>query len=143
GCQQVLFLDAKDDRYLEELGGMNVFVLRRDGTVETPRLTGTILEGITRDAVITIWEDDNRKLIEMDITLDEVRSGIDSGDIVEVFACGTAAVVTPVGRLASPDFDITINDGEAGEITMGIRQKLTDIQYGRAEDTYGWMRQVL
>ncbi|PKQ26259.1 MAG: branched chain amino acid aminotransferase [Actinobacteria bacterium HGW-Actinobacteria-4] len=143
GCQQVLFLDAKDDRFLEELGGMNVFVVRRDGTVETPRLTGTILEGITRDAVMTILEDDNRKVIEKDITLDEVRSGIESGDIVEVFACGTAAVVTPVGRLASPDFDVTINGGEAGDITMGIRQKLTDIQYGRAEDAYGWMRQVL
>ena len=143
GCQQVLFLDAREDRYLEELGGMNVFVVRRDGTVETPRLTGTILEGITRDAVMTILEDDNRKVIEKDITLDEVRSGIESGDIVEVFACGTAAVVTPVGRLASPDFDVTINGGEAGDITMGIRQKLTDIQYGRAEDAYGWMRQVL
>jgi len=143
GCQQVLFLDAKDDRYLEELGGMNVFVVRRDGTVETPRLTGTILEGITRSSVLTILDDDQRKVIEKDITLDEVREGVESGDIVEVFACGTAAVVTPVGRLASPNFDATVGDGEAGKITMGIRQKLTDIQYGRQEDTWGWMRQVL
>ncbi|GIG55196.1 branched-chain amino acid aminotransferase [Demequina activiva] len=142
GCQQVLFLDAKEGRFLEELGGMNVFVVRRDGTIETPRLTGTILEGITRSSVIQQLEDDGRKVIEKDITLDEVRTGVESGDIAEVFACGTAAVVTPVGRLASPDFDVTINDGVAGTVTMGIRQRLTDIQYGRDEDTYGWMRRI-
>ncbi len=67
---------------------------------------------------------------------------MDSGDIAEVFACGTAAVVTPVGRLASPDFDLTINGGEAGDVTMAIRGRLTDIQYGRAKDVYGWMRRV-
>ncbi|WP_062079366.1 branched-chain amino acid aminotransferase [Demequina globuliformis] len=142
GCQQVLFLDAKDGRYLEELGGMNVFVVRKDGTVETPRLTGTILEGITRSSVIQLLDDDSRKVVEKDITLDEIRAGVDSGDIAEVFACGTAAVVTPVGRLASPDFDLTINGGEAGAVTMAIRKRLTDIQYGRAEDTYGWMHRV-
>lgn len=142
GCQQVLFLDAKEGRFLEELGGMNVFVVRRDGTVETPRLTGTILEGITRSSVIRQLQDDGRQVTERDITLDEVRTGIESGDIAEIFACGTAAVVTPVGRLASPEFDLTINGGEAGEVTMGIRQRLTDIQYGRDEDTYGWMRRV-
>ena len=142
GCQQVLFLDAKDDRYLEELGGMNVYIVRRDGTVETPRLTGTILEGITRFSVNQLLEDDGRKVIEKDITLDEVRSGIESGDIAEIFACGTAAVVTPVGRLASPDFDLTVGGGEPGEVTMAIRKRLTDIQYGRAEDVYGWMRRV-
>ncbi len=143
GCQQVLFLDAREDRYLEELGGMNVFVVRRDGSVETPRLTGTILEGITRASVIQQLEDQNFKVIEKDITADEVVAGIESGDIAEVFACGTAAVVTPVGRLASPDFDVTINGGEAGEVTMRIRKALTDIQYGRSEDTYGWMQQVV
>lgn len=121
---------------------MNVFVVRRDGTIETPRLTGTILEGITRSSVIQQLEDDGRKVIEKDITLEEVRTGVESGDIAEVFACGTAAVVTPVGRLASPEFDVTINDGVAGEVTMGIRQRLTDIQYGRDEDTYGWMRRI-
>ncbi len=143
GCQQVLFLDAREDRYLEELGGMNVFVVRRDGTVETPRLTGTILEGITRASVIQQLQDDNFKVIEKDITADEVVAGVESGDIAEVFACGTAAVVTPVGRLASPDFDVTINAGEAGAVTMRIRKALTDIQYGRAEDTYGWMQRVV
>ncbi len=142
GCQQVLFLDARDGRYLEELGGMNVFVVRKDGTIETPRLTGTILEGITRSSVIRLLEDDNRKVVEKDITLDEIRAGVDGGDIGEVFACGTAAVVTPVGRLASPEFDLTVNGGEAGDVTMAIRKRLTDIQYGRAEDIYGWMQRI-
>jgi len=142
GCQQVLFLDAKEEKYLDELGGMNVFVVRADGSVETPRLNGNILEGITRSSVITQLEDGGRKVLEKDITLDEIRAGVDSGDIVEVFACGTAAAVTPVGRLASPDFDLTINGGVAGEVTLAIRKSLTDIQYGRAADPYGWMRRV-
>jgi len=142
GCQQVLFLDAREEKYLDELGGMNVFVVRADGTVETPRLTGNILEGITRSSVIRQLEDSGRKVLEKDITLAEVCAGIESGDVVEVFACGTAAVVTPVGRLASPDFDLTINGGVAGDVTLAIRKSLTDIQYGRAADHYGWMRRV-
>ncbi len=142
GCQQVLFLDSSTDTYVEELGGMNLFIVRKDGTVETPRLTGTILEGITRSSVLQLLNDDSRKVVEKDITLAEVREGLASGDIAEVFSCGTAAVVTPVGRLASPDFDFSINGGEAGDVTMAIRTRLTDIQYGRAEDTHGWMRTV-
>jgi branched-chain amino acid aminotransferase len=143
GCQQVLFLDARDERYLEELGGMNVFVVKADGTVETPRLTGTILEGITRSSVIRLLEEQDLKVIEKNITMDEVVAGVSDGSITEVFACGTAAVVTPVGRLASDGFDITIGDGEAGAVTMGIRKTLTDIQYGHTEDPYGWMKRVV
>jgi branched-chain amino acid aminotransferase len=143
GCQQVLFLDAREERYLEELGGMNVFVVKGDGTVETPRLTGTILEGITRSSVIRLLEEQDLKVVEKNITMDEVVAGVNDGSIAEVFACGTAAVVTPVGRLASDGFDVTIGGGEAGAVTMGIRKTLTDIQYGHAEDTYGWMQRVV
>ncbi len=143
GCQQVLFLDAREDKFLEELGGMNVFVVRSDGTVETPRLTGTILEGITRASVIQMLEDQNVTVVLRDITADEVVAGVESGEVAEVFACGTAAVVTPVGRLVSPDFDVTIGGGQAGDVTMRIRKALTDIQYGRVEDPYGWMRRVV
>jgi branched-chain amino acid aminotransferase len=142
GCQQVLFTDAATGMYLEELGGMNLFVVRADGTIETPRLTGTILEGITRYSVLQILEDDEVKVVERDISLAEVREGIAEGSITEVFACGTAAVVTPVGRLAGADFDVTVGDGTAGEVTMQIRKELMDIQYGLADDTYGWMRRV-
>ena len=142
GCQQVLFTDATTGLYLEELGGMNIFVVRKDGTVETPRLTGTILEGITRFSVLRILEDDDIKVVERNISLAEVREGAADGSVAEVFACGTAAVLTPVGRLAGVDLDVTIGDGSAGELTMAIRKELTDIQYGRAEDPYGWMRRV-
>lgn len=143
GCQQVLFTDAATGIYLEELGGMNIFVVRKDGTIETPRITGTILEGITRSSVMQLLDDDGTKVVERNISLAEVREGVADGDIAEVFACGTAAVVTPVGRLMGAEFDITVGDGSAGAITMAVRKELTDIQYGRVPDPYGWMRKVL
>ncbi len=142
GCEQVLFTDAATGMYLEELGGMNLFVVRKDGTIETPRLTGTILEGITRFSVLQLMEDDDVKVVERNISLAEVREGVADGGITEVFACGTAAVVTPVGRLAGADFDVTVGDGTAGPVTMRIRKELMDIQYGLAPDPYGWMRRV-
>jgi len=142
GCEQVLFLDAREDRFIEELGGMNVFVVMRDGSVLTPRLTGTILEGVTRASVLELLAADGRSVVERDITLEELREGISDGEVAEVFACGTAAVVTPLARLVAPDFDVTVGDGEAGEVTMALRGALTDIQYGRAEDRFGWMRRI-
>ncbi len=142
GCQQVLFTDAATDTYIEELGGMNIFVVRRDGTVETPRLSGTILEGITRHSVMSLLEDEDVKVVERDISLAELREGADDGDVAEVFACGTAAVLTPVGQLKGESFDVTVGDGTAGEVTSRIRRELMDIQYGRAADPYGWMRRV-
>jgi branched-chain amino acid aminotransferase len=142
GCGQVLFLDAKEDKYIEELGGMNLFAVLKDGSVLTPRLTGTILEGVTRDAVITLLADAGHKVIERDIELEELRVKVSSGEVDEIFACGTAAVITPVGRLVSPDFDYTVGSGDSGEVTMALRERLTGIQYGRVEDAHGWMRTV-
>ena len=142
GCQQVLFTDAATDTYLDELGGMNIFVVRADGTIETPRLSGTILEGITRHSLITLLEEEDLKVVERDISLAEVREGAQGGEIAEVFACGTAAVVTPVGQLKSPTFDVTVGGGAAGDVTMAVRKRLMDIQYGHADDPHGWMRRV-
>ncbi|MDN4473384.1 branched-chain amino acid aminotransferase [Demequina zhanjiangensis] len=142
GCSQVLFLDAKEDRYVEELGGMNLMVVFGDGSVATPRLTGTILPGITRDSVMTLLADAGRPVRERDIELEEIREGVASGAIAEVFACGTAAVVTPIGELKSDDFALTVGDGEAGPVATWVKKELTDIQYGRAEDPYGWMVRV-
>jgi branched-chain amino acid aminotransferase len=122
---------------------MNLCIVRKDGTIETPRLTGTILEGITRYSVLQLLEDDHAKVVERNITLNEVREGVTDGDITEVFACGTAAVVTPVGRLAGAEFDLTVADGDAGKITMDVREQLMDIQYGRAGDRYGWTRRII
>ncbi len=142
GCGQVLFLDAREDKYIEELGGMNVFAVLADGSVVTPRVTGTILEGVTRDSIIDLLRDAGRDVVERDIELEELRAGVASGEVVELFACGTAAVVTPVARLVSPEFDLTVGGGEPGEVTMAVRDRLTGIQYGRVEDAFGWMRTV-
>ncbi|WP_062072463.1 branched-chain amino acid aminotransferase [Demequina sediminicola] len=142
GCDQVLFLDARKDKYIEELGGMNVFAVRRDGTIWTPRVTGTILEGVTRASVIELLRTEGREVIERDISLEELRAGIADGSVVELFACGTAAVITPIARLVSPDFDELVADGGPGALTMHLRGRLTDIQYGRADDVHGWMRRV-
>lgn len=114
-----------------------------DGTVLTPVLSGNILEGVTRSSVIQLIEDQDLKVVERDITLTELREGIESGEISEVFACGIAAIVTPVGRVGAEDFEVTVGDGQPGPVTLAVRQRLTDIQYGRAEDTYGWMQRVV
>lgn len=145
GFAQVLYLDARTNEVLEELGGMNVFAVRADGTVLTPVVNGNILEGVTRSSIIRLLEDADLKVVERDITLAELRGGIESGDITEVFACGTAAIVTPVGRMASTDFDVRVGagGGEPGPVTAAVRERLTDIQYGRAEDVHGWMTRVL
>ena len=143
GCEQVCFLDATTNTAVEELGGMNVFVVRADGTVETPELTGSILEGVTRSSILQLLTDRGHAVVEKRILLDELLAGLADGSVSEVFACGTAAVVTPIGRLAGEGFDVTIRDGVAGEVTTAIRDELTDIQYGRATDRYGWLHRLV
>ncbi len=142
GCDQVCFLDAATGTYLEELGGMNVMLVGADGSVTTPALSGTILEGVTRASILTMLRDEGRTVVERAISLPELRAGLESGAIAEVFACGTAAVVTPIGRLAGDGFDLTVGDGTTGPVTTSVRTALTDIQYGRSADTAGWMHRV-
>jgi len=143
GCDQVAFLDPVDRKWVEELGGMNLFFVHDDGSIVTPELSGTILEGITRSTIIELCRSLGYKVEERRFSIDEWRSGVESGRITEVFACGTAAVVTPVGSLrwrggqcGSSDDDVT------GPVTLGLRQALVDIQYGRTEDTFGWMHRI-
>jgi branched-chain amino acid aminotransferase len=138
GCQQVLFLDSVEGKYLEELGGMNIVLVYADGTIVTP-LSDTILGGITRDSILTLAADRGHQVERRAVSIEEYRDGIESGAISEVFACGTAAVVTPISHVVTPDGPIGSADTPAGELTMSLRQQLTDIQYGRAEDVYGWM----
>lgn len=142
GCDQVCFLDAVERRWVEELGGMNVYFVRADGSIVTPELTGTILEGITRDSIITLAGDLGYKVEERRVSIDEWRDDVASGDITEVFACGTAAVVTPLGRLAWDDGELPMGD-EPGPVTQQIRQALLDVQCGRADDTHGWMHRIV
>ncbi|MEY3587259.1 MAG: hypothetical protein RL696_679 [Actinomycetota bacterium] len=139
GCSQVMFLDAETSTYIEELGGMNLFFVYRDGHVATPSLDGTILHGITRDSVITLMRDRGIEVQERKVSLDEVREGVKTGDIVEVFACGTAAVITPVGTLKSSVEEIVIGGNEPGQLTVEMRMELTGIQYGIRPDRHNWM----
>lgn len=141
GCAQVMFLDSAEGKYLEELGGMNIVLVYKDGTLVTPQ-SDSILEGITRDSVLQLARDRGHTVEQRRVTIDEWREGAASGDIVEVFACGTAAVVTPIAQLKAADFTIGSTDAAAGEITMSLRTELTDIQYGRAEDRHGWLTRL-
>jgi branched-chain amino acid aminotransferase len=143
GCDQVVYLDAVERRYVDELGGMNVFFVLDDGSLATPPLTGTILPGITRDSVIKLAGRAGRRVEQRPVSIDEWREGAASGRIREAFACGTAAVVTPIGRVKSPDGEFTVADGGPGEVTMSLRRELADIQRGRAEDPFGWVHKVL
>ena len=140
GCDQVCFLDDVSQRNLEELGGMNIMVVDADGTVRTPRLTGTILEGSTRSAIIRLLRDSGRSVVEDTISLQGLLADIESGRVSEVFACGTAAVVVPLGHLKGEGFDARI---EGSEVTRQIHDRLTSIQAGHAEDPYGWMYQLV
>ncbi len=140
GYEQVLYLDAQTSTNLEELGGMNVFVVRKDGVVQTPRLNGTILEGGTRGAIIQLLKDQGRTVEEVDVPLVDIVEGIQSGDVVELFACGTAAVVTPIGRLGSADFEIEIG---GTEVAVSVLNELGGIQRGTIPDRHGWMYRLV
>lgn len=143
GCEQVCFLDASTGTYLEELGGMNVVVVHADGRVQTPPVSGTILEGVTRGSILQLLSDAGHEVSEQPVALADLRAGLADGSISEVFACGTAAVITPIGRLKSTDFDVVVGDGTAGPVTMRTRAELTDIQYGRASDRHGWLHRLV
>ncbi len=141
GCAQVLFLDSVEGKYLEELGGMNIVLVYKDGTLVTPK-SESILEGITRDSILQLARDRGHPVVERQVSLQEWRDGAASGEITEVFACGTAAVVTPIAMLKGADFSIGSADAPAGELTMSLRQELTDIQYGKAPDRHDWMMRL-
>jgi branched-chain amino acid aminotransferase len=142
GCQQVAFLDSAEHKYVEELGGMNLFFVQNDGSIVTPSLSGSILEGITRDSILTLAKDLGHEVSERRVSIDEWRSGTADGSIVEVFACGTAAVITPVRALKWDGGEAVASEAETSKVAHEIRQALVDIQYGRAEDRHGWMTKV-
>ncbi|MEI3866959.1 branched-chain amino acid aminotransferase [Microbacterium sp. CCNWLW134] len=132
-CDQVVFLD--EHRNVEELGGMNIIFVFKDGRIVTPQ-SESILEGITRDSILQLAIDRGHHVEGRAVSIDEWREGVASGDIVEVFACGTAAVVTPIGVLKGKGF---LDEQPVGELALSLREELTDIQYGRREDRHGWL----
>jgi branched-chain amino acid aminotransferase len=142
GCDQVVFLDAVERRYIEELGGMNVFFVFDDGSLSTPPL-GTILPGITRDSIIALAKDTGTPVREEPYTVEQWRADAKSGRLKEAFACGTAAVISPIGKVRSTSGDFLISGGAAGPVAMGLRKQLVDIQYGRVADPHDWIRKVL
>ncbi|HVT21159.1 MAG TPA: branched-chain amino acid aminotransferase [Mycobacteriales bacterium] len=140
GCEQVLFLDAVERRWVEELGGMNLWFVQDDGTLVTPELTGTILEGGTRDALATLARELGHEVEERRVDIDEWRKGVDTGRITEVFACGTAAVIVPIGTLKWHGGEVS-SPAETPVATK-LRSALIDLQYGRTPDPHGWMHPV-
>jgi branched-chain amino acid aminotransferase len=143
GCDQAVFLDTQRKTYVDELGGMNIFFVYDDGSLATPPLRGTILPGITRDAIITLARAEGRRVKERPISVDKWRADAESGRLTEVFACGTAAVITPIGTVRSPEGEFRNGDGGAGPVAASLRQQLVDIQRGRSEDRYGWVHRIL
>ena len=142
GFDQVVFLDAAERRYVEELGGMNLFFIFEDGSIQTPPLGGSILPGITRDSILTLAREDGLTVREAPYAIDEWRADAESGHLTESFACGTAAVVTPVGSVTSPDGTFVIGAGGPGQTTMRIKERLVNIQRGLAPDPHNWITRI-
>ena len=138
GYTQVLWLDAIMGRYVEEVGAMNICFHYRDGTIATPSLTGSILAGVTRDSVLKLAPTLGYQVREDRLDIESILDDISSGEITEVFGCGTAAVISPVGRLHYKGRDYEINNFESGPVASHLYEELTGIQYGRREDPFGW-----
>lgn len=138
GHDQVLFLDAVERRWIEELGGMNIFFVFDDGSIATPPLGGTILPGITRDSLLTLARDAGRVVREEPYAIDQAQADAESGRLVEAFACGTAAVVTSIGSMTLADRRFMIGDGQPGAVTKALGAALVAIQRGDAPDPHGW-----
>jgi branched-chain amino acid aminotransferase len=142
GCDQVVFLDAAEHRWVEELGGMNVFFVFDDGSLQTPPLSGTILPGITRESLMMLARAEGLTVREEPYSIEQWRQDAASGRLTEAFACGTAAVVTPIGKVASPEGEFKIGAGGPGQTTQRIKQRLVDIQRGVAPDPHGWVHRL-
>ena len=145
GCDQVVWLDATEHRWVEEMGGMNLFFVYGSGEnarVMTPALTGTLLPGITRDTLLKLAPDLGIPAEEGRISTDQWHEDNASGELTEVFACGTAAVITPVGRVRSARHEWLVGSGESGPVTMRLREELVGIQYGERPDPYAWIHKI-
>ncbi|RCS75483.1 branched-chain amino acid aminotransferase [Brachybacterium alimentarium] len=143
GADEVLFLDSETHTSIDELSGMNVFAITRDGRLLTPSLTGSILEGVTRESILRLAEDRGLEVVEQKLVMSELLEELGSGEITEMFACGTAAVINPIGEFRAHGGTWSVGDGGSGEITLSLRQELTDIQYGRIPDRHGWLTRLV
>jgi branched-chain amino acid aminotransferase len=145
GCDQVVWLDAAEHRYVEEMGGMNLYFVYGSGAdvrIVTPKLTGTLLPGITRESLLVLAEDLGYSSDEAVVSVEDWQAGNASGELTEVFACGTAAVITPVGHVKGTETEWTVGDGGPGPVTMRLRKALLDLQTGKAPDRHGWLHRL-
>jgi branched-chain amino acid aminotransferase len=140
GFDQVVFLDAVENRWVEELGGMNVCFVFADGSIQTPPLSDTILHGVTRDSILAMAREEGLTVREAPYAIDQWRADAESGHLVEAFACGTAAVVAPIGKVTAKDFAFQIGAGGPGQITQRLKDRLVAIQRGSVADTHGWVQ---
>jgi branched-chain amino acid aminotransferase len=146
GCDQVVWLDAIEHRWIEEMGGMNLFFVYGSGAdarIMTPPLTGTLLPGVTRDSILTLAPDLGIEASEGPISVEQWQQGCASGEITEVFACGTAAVISPVGQVMGATRSWQVGDGTPGPVTMRLREELLGIQFGRLADPHGWVHKII
>ena len=146
GCDQVVWLDAVEHRWVEEMGGMNLYFVYGHGPsarIVTPALTGTLLPGVTRDSLLSVAADLGYACEEGKISTDDWHAGAASGELTEVFACGTAAVITPVGQVKSAEGEWTVGDGTPGPVAMHLRETLLAIQTGQSADQHAWMHQLV
>jgi branched-chain amino acid aminotransferase len=145
GCDQVVWLDAAEHRWVEEMGGMNLFFVYGKGMnarITTPPLSGSLLPGITRDSLLELAPDLGISASEEPVSVEQWREGCASGEITEVFACGTAAVITPVGEVKHESGGWVIGGGTPGPVTLRLRDELTGIQFGRLPDPHGWIHKI-
>jgi branched-chain amino acid aminotransferase len=142
GCDQVVFLDAAEHRWVEELGGMNIFFVMDDGSLITPPLTGTILPGITRTSIVDIARGLDMPVKEAPYSLDQWQGDAKSGRLREAFACGTAAVVAGIGEVVSPSGSFRFGDGVTGPVSQQLKSRLIGIQRGTVEDPRSWVRRI-
>ena len=142
GYDQVLWLDGVEQKYIDEVGSMNIFFLFKD-ELATPTLHGSVLNGITRRSVIELAKELGLTVNERQISIDEIYEKSKNGELLESFGSGTAAVISPVGQLRWEDKTIIINNGNIGDITLRLYEKLTDIQTGKIADTFNWVTEVL
>ena len=142
GCDQVVFLDAAEHRWVEELGGMNIFFVMADGSITTPPIGGTILPGITRQSLIELATEAGIAINQSPYSMEQWRLDATSGRVREAFACGTAAVVASIGEVISRSGSFRIADGTVGALTRKLKDELTSLQSGKNADTRGWLRIV-
>ncbi len=141
GYSQVLWLDGVERKYIEEVGAMNV-MFKIAGEIVTPMLSGSILPGITRKSCLEVLRKEGYKVSERLLSIDELSEAMANGTLEEAWGCGTAAVISPIGELCYKDVKYTVNNGEIGEVTQHLYDTLTGIQWGKIEDTFGWIQPI-